>query len=221
MHSILSKSDTKRLHVVTTPTSGGILPALLMLALAVPFLQGCPAFVVGGVATGAAVIHDRRDAQTVLADQQIELQAMQLLHENPDIAKRSRIAATSYNHMVLLTGQAETRAAAERFANLVSRLPKVRRVVDEVAIGPLASFMRESEDVLVTSRVKLAITEVDYPDFDATRTKVVTEAGVVYLMGLVTPGEADAVVEQARYVPGVKKVIKVFEYTQPSAKTSR
>ena len=185
-----------------------------------PLLQGCGILIVGGVATGAAVIYDRRDSETVLKDQQIEFQAMQLLSQNQDISNQSRIAVTSYNRTVLLTGQAKTRGAAERFADLVSRMPEVRRVVDEVTIGPLASLTRESEDVLVTSRVKLAINEVDYPGFDAMRVKVVTEAGVVYLMGLVSPNEADAAVEKARYVPGVKKVIKVFEYVPPTSKPS-
>jgi osmotically-inducible protein OsmY len=187
----------------------------LLCVLILPLLQGCGAIVVAGAATGAAVIHDRRDYETVLEDQNTELQAMGLLNENPEIKADSRIAVTSYNGVVLLTGQAATQAAASRFAEMVSRLPKVRRVVDEVTVGPYASLAQESGDVVITSRVKLAIAGVDIATFDATRVKVVTEAGVVYLMGLVSPAEAEAVVDKARYVPGVKKVIKVFEYIQP------
>ena len=183
-------------------------------------LQGCGAVIVAGVATGASIIYDRRDRETVLADQNLEFQVMGLVQDDPYIQERTRIAATSYNLVVLLTGQAETREAADRLAEKTSRLPKVRRVVDEITIGPYASLGRESEDVLITSRVKIAISEIDLETFDATRVKVVTEAGVVYLMGLVTRQEADAAVEKARYVPGVLKVIRIFEYIQPTAAAS-
>jgi osmotically-inducible protein OsmY len=191
-----------------------LLPALLAATL----LQGCGALVVGGIAAGAVVIHDRRDEQTVLDDQQIELMAAGIFNKYPDLRKECRIATTSYNLVVLLTGQCATQSSADSFVNKVSRLPKVRRVVDEVTVGPFASLARESEDALITSRAKLAVAQVDRNDFDATRVKVVTESGIVYLMGLVTPAEAEAVVEKVRYVSGVRKVIKVFEYIQPSRK---
>ena len=193
----------------------------LVLAISSPLLGGCGAIVVAGVAAGAVVAYDRRDRQVVLEDQQIELQAMQLLTDNPDIQQQSRIAVTSYNLVVLLSGQSQGQEQAERFAAMVSRLPKVSRVVDEIVIGPTATLARESEDTLITSRVKLAISEIDLPDFDTMRVKVVTEVGVVYLMGLVRPTEADAAVEKARYVPGVQRVVKVFEnyVPPPSAST--
>jgi osmotically-inducible protein OsmY len=90
-------------------------------------------------------------------------------------------------------------------------------VVNEVSIGPSASIARESEDTLITSKVKFALTKIDRPDFDPTRVKVVTETGIVYLMGLLTPEEAEAVVSKARYVGGVEKVVKIFEYIDNSA----
>jgi osmotically-inducible protein OsmY len=172
--------------------------------------------VVTGVAVGASVIHDRRDATTVLDDQRIELQAMADFFNDPKINSRSRISATSYNHVVLLTGQAETDEVRQLSAEKASRLPKVRRVVNEVSIGPSASLARQSEDTLITSRVKFDLTHIDLPGFDPLRVKVVTEDGIVYLMGLVSAEEADAAVEKARYVPGVEKVVKVFEYVNPS-----
>jgi osmotically-inducible protein OsmY len=180
-------------------------------------LQGCGALVVGGVAVGAAAIHDRRDEQTVLEDQNVEFQVMGIVNEDPRIKADCRVSPTSYNLVLLLTGQCARQAPADRLAAKASRLPKVRRVVDEVSIGPFASLARESEDALITSRAKFAVARVDRNDFDATRVKVVTESGVVYLLGLVTPAEGEAVVERVRYVSGVKKVIKVFEYIQPAA----
>ena len=188
----------------------------LVFALSQPLLQGCAPAVVTGVAVGASVIHDRRDATTVVDDQRIELQAMADYFNDPKIGNRSRISATSYNYVVLLTGQAETDEVRQIAADKVSRLSKVRRVVNEVSVGPSASLTWQSEDTLITSRVKLDLTRIDLPGFDPLRVKVVTEDGIVYLMGLVSEEEADAAVEKARYVPGVKKVVKVFEYVNSS-----
>jgi len=186
----------------------------LVLGLALPLLQGCGALLLGG-GVAASVAHERRSSHTVLEDEYTEHSAAQLLIDNPDIDRHSRIAITSYNHWVLLTGQAETQNIRDRFARKVARLPKVRKVINEVMIGPLASFVQESEDALVTSRVKLALTKIDIPGFDATRVKVVTEASTVFLMGLVYSREGKAATEKARYTPGVTKVVKIFEYIEP------
>jgi len=189
------------------------LKTVLVLSLALPLLQGCGVLLLGG-ATAASVAHERRSSRIVLEDEYTEHSAAQLLTDNPDIKQHSRIATTSYNHWVLLTGQAETQAIRDRFAQKVARLPRVRKVIDEVTIGPVASFARESEDALITSRVKFALTKVDIPGFDPTRVKVVTEAGTVFLMGLVYSQEAKAAAEKASYVPGVNKIVKIFEYIE-------
>jgi len=187
----------------------------LALVFAVSLLQGCAALVVGsGVAAGASVVHERRSAGTIFEDEQIELSAGQLLSNNPDIKDHSRIAITSYNYLVLLTGQAETQEISDRFAEKVARLPKVKKVINEVTTGPSAGFASESGDAYITSRVKIALLDVDIPGFDPSRVKVVTEEGTVFLMGLVYPREGDEAAEKARYVPGVTKVIKVFEYIE-------
>jgi len=188
---------------------------VLVLSLILPLLQGCSVLLLLGGTTAASVVHERRSSRTVLEDEYTEHLAAQILADNPDIKRHSRIATTSYNHWMLLTGQAETQTIKDRFARKVASLRKVRKVINEVTIGPVASFARESEDALITSRVKLALTKVDIPGFDTTRVKVVTEAGTVFLMGLVYPREAAAAAEKARYVPGVTKVIKIFEYIEP------
>ena len=188
----------------------------LVLGLALPLLQGCGILLLGGV-TAASVAHERRGSRTVLEDEYTEHSAATLLTNNPDISRHSRIATTSYNHWVLLTGQAETQHISDRFAQKVAHLPKVRKVINEVTTEPVASFARESEDALITSRVKFALTKVDIPGFDLTRVKVVTEAGIVFLMGLVYPWEAEAAAKRARYVPGAAKVVKIFEYIKPQS----
>jgi len=187
----------------------------LVLGLTIPLLSGCANILLGGITAGAAVVQERRNSRTILADEYTEHLAARLLANNPDIDKRSRISTTSHSHLVLLTGQAETQAISNRFARKVARLPKVKKVFNEVTIGPPASFIRESRDALLTSRVKLALTKLKVPGFGARQVKVVTEAGSVFLMGLVYPWEGDAAAEKVRYVPGVAKVVKVFKYIEP------
>lgn len=175
-------------------------------------LGGCAAVLLGGAAVGASTLYDRRPPQVVIDDERIELAAVQALRQDPELSGQVRISATSYNLTVLLTGQADSEGAARQATRLVSRLPRVQRVVDEVTVGPRRDLARESQDVYITSRAKLALTQVDLPGFDPTRVKVVTESGVVYLMGLVSEDEANGAAEQIRYIPGVERVIKLFEY---------
>ncbi|WP_328985748.1 BON domain-containing protein [Thiorhodovibrio winogradskyi] len=183
---------------------------LLTLIMSLTLLSACAPMVVGGVALGGAVLHERRSAQTVLGDETIELQAIHYYHQNPDISEHSSISVTSYNYEALLTGQAESAAVSRRFAELIARLPKVTKVYNEVEIGPNISLTRKSQDTYLGSRAKLALADIKIPDFDPLRVKVVAENGVIYLMGLVTPEEAEATVEKVRRIPGVVRVVRIF-----------
>ena len=186
-------------------------PVVLALGL---LLSGCGAVVIGGAATGAAIAYDRRDAETVLDDQKIELQALGITDKNPQLAEHTQISATSYNRLVLLTGQAGSIDASRRFAALVARIAGVKRVINEVQIGPNTSLTQQSSDSYLTGKVKTALFGIEAEGFEASRVKVVSHDGAVYLMGLVTQREADLAVEEARTIGGVTKVVRVFEYIQ-------
>ncbi len=189
--------------------------AAALLLLGAALLSGCAPMLFGAAAVGtAATVHDRRPANVILDDQQIELEAMSALLGNADIRNRSQISATSYNRTLLLTGSADTTEVAQEAAAAVSRIGKVQRVVDEVKVGPRIDFQRQAQDSYITARVKADLIGVRLPGFDPTRVKVVTNDGVVFLMGLLSPAEADAAAEKARYVPGVQRVVKLFEYTE-------
>jgi osmotically-inducible protein OsmY len=192
------------------------LAALLLGAAVVNIvLSGCAPMVVAGATYSAAVVYDRRSADVVIDDEVIELQARDAFFKNPDLSDRSQLKVTSYNHTALITGQAETAQVADRFARVVAQLPKVKQVYNEAEIGPEIGIGQLGKDAILTSRAKLAIQSIKLPGFDALRVKVVTENGVVYLMGLVTPEEADATAEKVRRIPGVQRVVKIFEYIEP------
>lgn len=189
-----------------------LLGIALLATISATFLTGCATAVVGGVAAGVAVVHDRRSPGVVIDDQAIEVDAMRIKQEHPEISDRSNISVTSYNLVVLLTGQAESSQVVQQYADLISRLPRVRKIHNEVLIGAERTFTETTNDVYLTSRAKLALFNVEVPEFDPTRVKVVTSQGTVYLMGLVTRQEGQAASDQVRFVSGVKHVVKVFEY---------
>jgi osmotically-inducible protein OsmY len=172
-------------------------------------LGGCAAVVVGGAAGGTAVAMDRRTAGVYLSDQEIELRAMNRLSEAfPQ--KNSSISATSYNRQVLLTGQVPDEASRAKAEEVVKAIPDVRTVFNELTVGSVNSLATDASDVTVTGQVKARMLRNE--EVPASKIKVVTESGIVYLMGLVTKAEADGATNIARTTAGVTKVVTLFEY---------
>jgi len=185
---------------------------LLSLVLIAGLLGGCTAMVVGGAATGAVAAHDRRTIGTFIEDKEIHVKALRILHSDKELEQQSNIDITVYNLQVLLTGQAANAEIVTRFADKIARIARVRKVYNEVVIGAEGTWSDSAADAYLTSKVKLALFDVGLEGFDPLRVKVVSSDGTVYLMGLLTPDEADAVTEKVRFVSGVKKVVKLFEY---------
>lgn len=190
----------------TLTQTGGTLLLLVFLLM----LQGCVAVAAGGVATGGAVAYDRRTTGTFIEDQAIELKAGQALRADAEINEQAHLNVTSYNTVVLVTGEAPTGEMRERITAIVSDIPKVTHVYNEVTVAGPSSLTSRSSDTLITSKVKTKLFTIS--NFDATRVKVVTEKGVVYLMGLLTREEADRTTDAARTVGGVQKIVKLYQY---------
>ncbi|MGZ8259827.1 MAG: BON domain-containing protein [Caldimonas sp.] len=182
---------------------------IVVLALAATLLAGCAPLLVGGAVVGGARMYtDRRTSGSQVDDEVIELKAKGRMGEAfPD--ERARINTTSYNRMVLLTGQVPTDADKTTAEQVVARIDNVTAVVNELSVGPPTTLGERSRDAFVTTKVKASI--VDAKDLFANSIKVLTHRGVVYLMGRVTEREANRAAEIARGVSGVAKVVKVFE----------
>jgi len=188
--------------------------AALILISAVA-LQACvEALLVGGVATGVVVAADRRQAEVMFTDQRIEMTAGNRVGEA--LKSQGHVNVTSYNYTVLLTGEVPTAQAKAEVEKIVSEIPQVKTVVNELQIAGASSAGSRSNDAYITSKVKGKF--LGSGKFRPTDIKVVTEAGVVFLLGLVTREEADAATEVARGTGGVQKVVRVFEYVVPPAK---
>ncbi len=174
-------------------------------------MQGCaPAIVATGAVTGAAVVHDRRTTGTMVEDETIELKAIDLARGDSELWEQAHLNITSYNGIALLTGETPTAAMRARLERLVRGIDKVRDIHNEIAVAAPSSILSRSSDSLITSKLKTKM--VVEKNFDSTRTKVITENGIVYLMGLLTREEAAKATEIARSIGGVQKVVKLFEY---------
>jgi len=197
---------------------------ILALLIATNLLYGCAPVVIGGAAAGTAVVAtSRRSPGSVVDDETIELKARLAIIENKELNRQVHVEITSYNGIILLTGQAPSEQLRTEVVNLVRQIPEVQSLAskagtappihDEITIAAPNSLMTRTSDSLVTAKVKtglLGITDIE--GFNGTRVKVITENGTVYLMGLLTRKEADVVTEKARQVGGVQRVVKLFEY---------
>jgi len=187
---------------------------ILALLIATNLLYGCAPVVIGGAAAGTAVVAtSRRSPGAVVDDETIEMKARLAVVENKELNSQIHIEISSYNGVVLMTGEAPTAELRSQTENIVKEIPMLRQIHNEMVIGTPSPFKTRANDSLITAKVKVDLLRItDIEGFNGARVKVVTDNGTVYLMGLVTRKEADAVTEVARQVGGVEKVVKLFEY---------
>jgi osmotically-inducible protein OsmY len=153
-------------------------------------VSGCAAVALGGAAaTGVVMTEDRRTFGTITEDQGIELKAATRIAER---IKDAHVNVTSYNRMVLLSGEVPNEAAKAEAERVARAVENVRSVFNELQVGANSGLHARS--------------------FSPLHVKVVTEAGTVFLMGLVRRQEATDASEVARTTGGVRKVVRLFEY---------
>ena len=178
------------------------------LALLASVISGCVAVVAAGVGGAALVATDRRTTGTQVDDEGIELKISN--QANTQYGERIHLNVTSYNGVVLLTGEVPDQGVWASIGNLAKNTEKVRVVHNELVVGPVTDIQARSNDSYITSKVKTRFVEAN--KFPPNAVKVVTERGVVYLMGIVSKAEGDAAGETAATTAGVVRVVKVFEY---------
>ena len=179
------------------------------LGVVAALLQGCVPVVIGaGSAAAYSSYDDRRSTGTQMEDEGIELRAMNRIDQRYGF--KVHVNVTSFNRSVLITGEVPDSQAREDVAKMVVTAGNVRAVANELEISATSSLAARTNDSLITSNVKARF--LTAKGFSANHVKVVTEAGVVFLMGVVTEAEANAAAEVARTTDGVRKVVKVFEY---------
>lgn len=184
---------------------------LLAGLIALSMLGGCASFV--GFVKGDQPIREqpgKRTWGTALDDEIIETKTLVNIRKAAPAFEGANVSVTSFNGIVLLTGQVPTEELRMQAGGVAQKVRGVRRVHNELQVAGVTSGIIRSNDAWLTAKVKTAF--VTYKNVDGSRIKVVTENGVVYLMGLVTNGEAQAAVNVARNVSGVQRIVKIFEY---------
>lgn len=181
---------------------------MLLLLLIGSLLNGCVVAVVAGAATGLAV-YDRRSVAMIERDARI----FHVVNKTIVTDRRfqnAHVVVSVFNRVVLLVGQtpiASLRVVAEKIAQST---PQVHRVYNEITVGQARLLTEQSKDVWITGEVRAKL--LTKKGLESGSIRVVTENGVVYLMGIASPEQAGLAVDVARQVNGVRKVVKVFQY---------
>lgn len=184
------------------------LATLVLCGAVAAALQGCIGMAIGGAVMGTLAATDRRTFGAQTEDKSIALKGETRI---PNLVGGvGHVNISSFNRKVLLTGEVRDEAMKAAVEREVAAIESVQSIVNELVVAAPSSFASRSNDTFITGKVKASF--VDTRDLYANSIKVVTERGVVYLMGRVTPREGQLAGEVARSVDGVQKVVKVFEY---------
>ncbi len=182
---------------------------MILLALSIWPLTGCVPALIAGTGAGVAVATDPRTSATYLDDSEIDMHASGRIATNYP-ASRVHVNVHSYDRNVLLTGQVPDEATKAQITALVQAMPDVNKVYNQLEIGAPTDFSSRSEDVYISTKVHARF--INAGTIPMANVDVVTEHGVVYLMGIVTQAQGDEAARVARLTSGVKQVITLFEY---------
>jgi osmotically-inducible protein OsmY len=184
-----------------------LLPLIAILFM----LQGCAGAVMVGAVGGAMMVNDERSFQTQLDDTNADFNISSALSSHDDLKNQTNVTGVVMNSNVLMIGQAPNSMLRDKAIRTVQDLKIGGKIHNQIRIGNPTSFTTRSNDTWITTKVKSRMLSED--NLDVTNIKVVTENGEVFLIGLVERQQADLAVDVARNTAGVRKVIKVFEYT--------
>lgn len=185
---------------------------LLFIIALCSLLQACiPVAFVAGATAGGAIIYDNRSVKTIAEDKDIEIRAQSAIDIDAQLrGNQSHIIVTVFNHIMLLVGQAPTPELQQHAYDVVNKFPHIKRIYNEITVGVPTSNARRTQDIWITTKAKtLMLAE---KGLHSTQIKVLTEDGVIYLMGLVNHTQGNLAAQVASKVSGVTQVVKLFEY---------
>lgn len=185
-------------------------------------LQGCVA-VVGGAAVGtagAAVLYDRRDMKVILDDENISYRIVRAIEVNSTIREQCHIVVSTYRGVVLLAGQAPTQELKDEIEEIAKKAGGFTKLYNEISIEGPTSNLTRSSDTWITTKIKSELLVTKH--LQSGQFKVVTENGIVYLMGVVTHSQSQLATDVIREIDGVQKIVTLFQYkyTNESEDTS-
>lgn len=181
--------------------SAGSLVVLLALLVSIVALPACGKY-------------GRRTTGTVINDQTLEYEVIDNIRSDPSFSEKDHIKVEVHQGVVLLAGETATEENKILATRLAEESRLTQRVVNDLKVGEREGFGGKLDNSWLTTKVNsVLIAENPLPGNDASRIKVVSSHNTVYLMGMVTRKEGDAVAEVVRNIGGVEKVVKIFDYT--------
>lgn len=184
---------------------------LILIAILTMALQGC--FFVAGAAAGAAaitIVYDHRTVDSILQDQRIDREVQRKIHANPELRAKTHINVTSFGQVVLLTGETPSPALRKQVEETAWTVHGITRIFNAITIQGPTSTLTHASDTWITTKIKTEMLATR--GLKSASIKVVTENGIVYLMGAVTQQQSEIAVNIARHTAGVQKVVKIFQY---------
>ncbi|MEZ5502647.1 MAG: BON domain-containing protein [Halioglobus sp.] len=181
----------------------------LVIACNLLALTGCGSLL---ASMRAGPIEDKPNERTlarIIEDDNIETKITVNLPATNEAYAQSHLVVVSYNGYVLLAGQVNDEILKATATTVTRKVHGVRRIYNELEIGPPTSAMTRTHDAWITTKIKSML--LGDSDVKGSSVKVVTENGVVYLMGLVTQKEAGHIADMASGVSGVRRVVRLFE----------
>ncbi len=183
---------------------------ILQLCFAIASLALLPHCTMNTAVTGAQAVYSRHNIQASLNDHYVTMKAEREIYVDTDRFQNTHVSVSCFNGVVLMTGQVENTAQRIEMENIVKKLPGVKEIHDRVTVSTPISPLTQASDTWITTKIKTQLLAMD--DVDPGQIKVITENGVVYLMGILPPEQADISGVFARTTDGVQSVVKVFSY---------
>lgn len=164
--------------------------------------------------TGAQAVYNRHTIQASLNDHYITMKAERTLYVNTDRFQNTHVSVSSFNGVVLISGQVENAAQRREIEDIVKKIPGVKEIHDVTTISAPLSALTQMSDTWITTKIKSKLIATD--EIDPSQIKVITENGIVYLIGIIPPDQAEIAIDLARTTEGVQSVVKVFSYIHVS-----
>ncbi|HSW94195.1 MAG TPA: BON domain-containing protein [Gammaproteobacteria bacterium] len=179
---------------------------LILLLCAISLLQGC----MNAAFTGAQAVYGRHGIQSTLSDQTISMKAERAIYLDTSRFENTNVSVSCFNGVVLISGQVENNNQRQEIEAIVKKIPGVKEIHNATTLSSPSSALTRVSDTWITTKVKAKLIAMN--DIDPSQIKVITENGMVYLMGIVPPEQAGIAVDLARTTEGVQGVVKVFSY---------
>lgn len=182
-------------------------------ALVASVLAACAPLVIGTIVAGTAIVAtDRRTTGAQVDDTTIQLRVSNELGtalKGSDI----HISVNSFERKVLLTGEVPSEQVKAQAGEIAARSQNVRAVTNELTVAPPSTLGQRTNDTALGTKVRAAFVNTKQIAFNSV--DIVTERGVIYLMGFVTEREGEVAAHVASRVAGVQQVVKAFDYGTP------